>query len=134
MKSNISQVALFRKIQLLVLTILFTSISAQIRAESQVILSYLYLHNQPVQEETYLGIFLEKDIGPPTTSPSKVCKTKSVQNSKVCKTNLHSARIVQLRTQAHGKRKYILRFESIYSFVNIGLSPSGLTQSQQKII
>ena len=43
------------------------------------------------------------------------------------KFHLHSsARIVYLRTQAHRKRKYILCFEG-------GLSPSGLTQPQNKV-
>ena len=36
--------------------------------------------------------------------------------------------VAYLRTQSHGKRKYILMFESI------GLSPLSLTQSQKKSI
>ena len=45
-----------------------------------------------------------------------------------------SARIEKLRTQARGKQKYIMRFEIRYFFLEIGLSPKGLTQSEEKII
>ena len=36
-------------------------------------------------------------------------------------------------SQDRGKRKYIMRFEIRYFFVEIGLSPKGLTPSQEKI-
>ena len=41
---------------------------------------------------------------------------------------------VYWRTQARGKRKYIMRFEIRYFFLDIELSPSGLTQPQEKSI
>ena len=37
-------------------------------------------------------------------------------------------------TLARGKRKHIMRFEIRYFFLEIGLSPSGLTQPQEKSI
>ena len=37
-------------------------------------------------------------------------------------------------TLARGKRKHIMRFEIRYFFLEIGLSPKGLTQSQEKSI
>ena len=36
-------------------------------------------------------------------------------------------------TQARGKRKYIVRFEKCILCSDIGLSPSGLTQHQNKV-
>ena len=45
-----------------------------------------------------------------------------------------SAHIVYLRTQARGKRKHIMRFEIRYFFLEVGLSPLGLTQPQEKSI
>ena len=44
-----------------------------------------------------------------------------------------SARTVYWRTQANGNRKYIIRFEIRYFFLEIVLSPSDLTQSQEKV-
>ena len=57
-------------------------------------------------------------------------RMEAVKCTRCCTLNykfhLHSsARIVYLRTQARGKRKYILCFED-------GLSHSGLTQPQNK--
>ena len=50
----------------------------------------------------------------------------SKQNNYIVTHALYSyARIVKLRTQARGKRKYMLCFE-------VGLSPSGLPQPQVK--
>ena len=52
----------------------------------------------------------------------------------IWKLQYSSARTVYWHTQARGKRKYVMRFEIRYFFLEIGLSPSGLTQSQEKSI
>ena len=67
---------------------------------------------------------------PPPPPPSEKCaKLKYMYIHKYS-----SARTVYWRTQARGKRKYIMRFEIRYFFLEIGLSPSGLTQPQEKSI
>ena len=42
-------------------------------------------------------------------------------------------RTVYWRTQARGKQRYIVRFEKCVLCFDIGLSPSGLAQSQTKV-
>ena len=69
------------------------------------------------------------DFRPPT-SPSEKC----VQLKYMYICVYSSARTVYWHTQARGKRKYIMRFEIRYFFLEIGLSPSGLTQPQEKSI
>ena len=60
------------------------------------------------------GIFLLKDFRPPS---EKCVKLKRMYIHKN-----RSARTVYWRTQARGKRKYIMRLETRHFFLEIGLS------------
>ena len=71
---------------------------------------------------------------PGDNCPRRLLSKETFVQGDFCPSTKEHARTVYWRTQARGKQKYIMRFEIRYFFLEIGLSPSGLTQPQEKSI